>query len=73
MEAENNKYYAAGPRTQNEISKLLSSDTRLGRIAEYLWELELAGFIAKDHAWNFTSGLDVRMLFPISLLICLNT
>ena len=51
----------AGPRTQIEISSILSSDTKLGRLSEYLWELELAGFIAKDHTWNFKSGRDTRI------------
>lgn len=50
-----------GPLTQDEISLALSPETKLGRISEYLWELELAGFIAKDYAWNFRSGQDTRV------------
>ncbi len=49
-----------GPRTQEEISFALALETRLGRISEYLSELELAGFIAKDHIWNFKTGQDTR-------------
>lgn len=50
----------SGPRTQTEISETLSPEVKIGRLSEYLWELELAGFIAKDHAWNFKSGRDTR-------------
>ncbi len=50
-----------GSRTQVEISRFLSPETKIGRLPEYLWELEQAGFIAKDHAWNFKSGQDTRM------------
>jgi uncharacterized protein len=49
-----------GQHTQREIFKELSFETRPGRLSEYLWELELAGFISKDHAWSFKSGRDVR-------------
>lgn len=49
-----------GPRTQTEIASFLSSETKIGRLSEYLWELELAGFVTKDHAWNFKSGKDTR-------------
>jgi hypothetical protein len=48
------------PCTQEEISQTLGGETKLGRLSEYLWELELAGFIAKDHMWNFKSGQDTR-------------
>ena len=48
-----------GPKTQEEIASYLD-DTRYGRLPEYLWELELAGFIAKDHTWNFRAGQDSR-------------
>jgi uncharacterized protein len=51
----------SGPRTQLEISRFLSPKTKIGRLPEYLWELELAGFVAKDHAWNFKSGRDTRI------------
>lgn len=49
-----------GPRTQDEIALALGMQTKHGRIAEYLWELELAGFITKDHTWNFRTGRDIR-------------
>lgn len=35
-----------------------SSITHHGRVAEYLQELESAGFISKDHAWNLKTGND---------------
>lgn len=52
---------AAGPRTQIEIANLLDPEAKMGRLPEYLWELQLAGFIAKDHAWNFKTGKDTRI------------
>lgn len=51
---------SAGPCTQEEILQALFSEEKKGRLSEYLWELELAGFIAKDHIWNFRSGLDAK-------------
>ncbi len=50
-----------GTHTQAEILQALNHDSKMGRLPEYLWELELAGFIAKDHAWDFKSGRDKRL------------
>ena len=52
---------AKGPRTQEQISRALRFEKRPGRIAEYLQELELAGFITKDHPWNFKTTQDTRL------------
>ena len=41
----------------NEIAMQIG-DQRFGRRSEYLWELELAGFITRDHTWNLKTGED---------------
>ena len=48
---------ADGSCTQEEITRKLAIGKQ-GRISEYLWELELAGFVTKDHAWSFKTGQD---------------
>jgi uncharacterized protein len=48
---------ANGGKTQQEISQLISIK-KYGRIYEYLQELELAGFIARDYTWNIRTGND---------------
>ena len=32
-----------------------------GHISEYLWELGLAGFSARDYTWNLKSGDDAKI------------
>jgi uncharacterized protein len=50
----------SGSKDLNEIKAAL--DTQLsGRVSEYLWELELAGFIARDFSWNLHTGVDARL------------
>jgi uncharacterized protein len=49
-----------GAKEQKEIQQSLGLTTP-GRIAEYLWELELAGFVARDYTWNFQTGLDSKL------------
>lgn len=49
---------ATGAKEQNEICKALDSK-RHGRISEYLWELELAGFITRDYTWDIKTGNDL--------------
>ena len=44
-----------GSKTQGEILKILNLNTA-ARIPEYLWELELAGFISRDYTWNIKTG-----------------
>lgn len=51
---------ANGSREKNEIMGLLDIDQH-GRISEYLWELELAGFIARDYTWDLKSGQDSKL------------
>ena len=45
------KSLANGAKEQLEIQEALNMETP-GRIYEYLWELELAGFIIRDHTWE---------------------
>lgn len=54
------KVLADGPKEQKEICKALDIH-RHGRIPEYLWELELAGFITRDHTWNLKTGQDAEL------------
>jgi AAA+ ATPase superfamily predicted ATPase len=49
-----------GSKERNEICEILKIDPG-GRISEYLAELELAGFIARDYAWNIKLGTDSKL------------
>lgn len=49
-----------GEKSRTELCELLKIDPG-GRISEYLLELELAGFIKRDHTWNMKSGLDSKL------------
>jgi hypothetical protein len=49
----------AGAKEMPAIKSLLTGDQH-GRVSEYLQELELAGFVARDHTWNLKSGTDAR-------------
>ena len=49
-----------GSKEQSEIQKELNLKT-LGRIPEYLAELELAGFIARDRSWSIKTGVDSKL------------
>ncbi|MDR3131604.1 MAG: ATP-binding protein [Rickettsiales bacterium] len=51
---------STGAKEQEEICAALDI-ARHGRISEYLYELELAGFITKDHTWNIKTGIDSRL------------
>ncbi|MDX5528518.1 MULTISPECIES: AAA family ATPase [unclassified Wolbachia] len=51
---------STGAKEQEEICATLNI-VRHGRISEYLYELELAGFIAKDHTWSIKTGTDSRL------------
>lgn len=48
-----------------EIEKRLGDN--YGRISEYLQELESAGFITRDYAWNIKSGFDAPKLSKFRL------
>jgi AAA+ ATPase superfamily predicted ATPase len=50
----------AGAKEMPAIKSLLTGDQH-GRVSEYLRELELAGFIARDYSWNLKSGTDARL------------
>jgi len=50
----------SGRKTIGEIESALSGD-QSGRISEYLSELGLAGFIARDYTWNLKSGDDAKI------------
>jgi uncharacterized protein len=49
-----------GAKEQSEICTLLGVD-HYGRIPEYLSELEMAGFVSKDYAWNLKTGEDGKI------------
>jgi AAA+ ATPase superfamily predicted ATPase len=51
---------SSSPKEQIEVCKALGI-RRYGRISEYLWELEEAGFIARDHTWNVKTGEDSEL------------
>ena len=50
----------SGPKEAQDIQKQLDMTTH-GRIHEYLHELELAGFITRDHTWNLKTGKDSKL------------
>jgi len=55
---------SAGAKEQSKIQKEVcgtQDDKHYGRIPEYLWELEEAGFIRRDHTWNIKTGKDSRL------------
>jgi len=51
---------AKGSKDQTAIQEVLKLDAP-GRVPEYLWELELAGFIARDYTWDIKSGCDSKL------------
>jgi AAA+ ATPase superfamily predicted ATPase len=51
---------ASGSRERTELCEALEIDPG-GRISEYLLELELAGFVVRDYAWNLSSGADSKL------------
>lgn len=51
---------STGAKEPTEIQKELQINTP-GRLSEYLWELELAGFISRDHTWNIKTGQDSKL------------
>lgn len=71
------KYYkkivaalSTGPKDQSEICNSLNIK-RFGRVSDYLWELELAGFITRDHTWNIKSIQDSELsLYRLSDNYC---
>jgi uncharacterized protein len=61
---------STGPKDQSEICNVLNIK-RFGRISEYLWELELAGFITRDRTWNIKSSQDSELsLYRLSDNYC---
>ena len=50
----------SGPKDAKAIQEALHTDTQ-GRLLEYLYELELAGFIARDYTWNLETGTDAKL------------
>ncbi len=51
---------AMGPKEFIEICEVLHKEPS-GRMLDYLAELELSGFIKKDHTWDLKTGQDKRM------------
>ena len=54
------KVLSEGPKEQAAIAQALNIKFH-GRISEYLWELELAGFITRNHTWNIKLGQDSQL------------
>ena len=53
------KSLASGSKTQQEVQKALKLETP-GRLHEYLSDLELAGFVARDYSWDLSTGEDIK-------------
>jgi len=49
-----------GPKERNKICEILGIQAG-GRITEYLWELELSGFITRDPIWSLNTGEDSKL------------
>jgi AAA+ ATPase superfamily predicted ATPase len=49
-----------GAREPSAVAAMLSEQHR-GRVSEYLWELEEAGFIRRDYTWSMTTGKDSKL------------
>lgn len=49
-----------GKKDQKEICHTLNKKNQ-GRISEYLWELEQAGFITRSYTWSIPSGEDSEL------------
>ena len=49
-----------GAKERLEICEILKMDPS-GRMSEYLSELELAGFISRDHTWSIETGVDSKL------------
>lgn len=55
---------STGSKEQSEIQIDISKeydDQQYGRISEYLWELEEAGFIRRDYTWDLKTGSDSKL------------
>ncbi len=50
----------SGSKERNEVCNILNIDPG-GRISEYFLELELSGFITRDHTWDIKSGIDSKL------------
>jgi AAA+ ATPase superfamily predicted ATPase len=51
---------SGGAKEGAEICELLRMDQN-GRMSEYLSELDLAGFLSRDHTWNVSTGVDSKL------------
>ncbi|MES2613837.1 MAG: ATP-binding protein [Bdellovibrionota bacterium] len=51
---------AEGAKELEEIQEKIGIKI-IGRLSEYLWELELAGFITRDYTWNIKTGADSKL------------
>jgi hypothetical protein len=50
-------------RDSTEIQSIISAEenvTHIGRIPDYLWELQESGFIKRDYTWDVKTGQDVK-------------
>lgn len=51
---------ADGAKEPVMVAEILSKQHR-GRVSEYLWELEEAGFIRRDYTWSTATGVDSKL------------
>jgi AAA+ ATPase superfamily predicted ATPase len=54
------EFISTGSKTMTEIAQGVSF-SKSGRLSEYLNELELSGFICRDHSWNIKEGIETRV------------
>lgn len=57
---------STGSKEQAEIQHEIGKDghageQQYGRVPEYLWELQEAGFVRRDYSWNFKTGTDTKL------------
>ena len=51
---------SGGAKEAVELAQMLNVKS-MGRLSEYLDELELAGFVKRDYTWKLTSGQDAKL------------
>lgn len=51
---------ADGAKEVSELSQILDVKST-GRVSEYLYELELAGFVKRDYTWKLRTGQDAKL------------
>ncbi len=54
------QFVATGPKTMTEIGQAIEF-SKSGRLSEYLYELELSGFVSRDYSWNIKDQTETRV------------